>query len=139
MVKLLKECNKLKEVLSANKETQFFSEGLLDGADYKSQITRAIFEEITQELSTKIIVPIEKVLFRANKTVNDIDLVELIGGGIRIPKVQAILNEFFGVNKIGFHLNGDEAMALGAAFLAANYSSSFRVFFFFFYKKKLFI
>lgn len=29
--------------------------------------------------------------------------------------------------EIGTHMNGDEAMALGTAFLAANLSSSFRV------------
>ncbi|EGR32714.1 hypothetical protein IMG5_073090 [Ichthyophthirius multifiliis] len=127
MVKLLKESNKVKEILSANKETQFFSEGLLDGNDFKSFITRSKFEEITSNLTQNVLIPVHKVLQMSNKTKEDIEIVELIGGGVRIPKVQQILGDFFGQNKTGFHLNGDESMALGAAFLAANYSSSFRV------------
>lgn len=35
MIKLLKECNKLKEILSANKESRFFVENLLDNIDFK--------------------------------------------------------------------------------------------------------
>jgi hypoxia up-regulated 1 len=55
-----------------------------------------------------------------------------------MPRVQALLREFIvagnasaaeanPLNILGQHLNGDEAMALGAAFVAANKSSSFRV------------
>ena len=46
MIKLMKSCNKLKEVhqynqtLSANKETRFFVENLYDGIDFQSQIKR---------------------------------------------------------------------------------------------------
>lgn len=87
MVKLLKECNKVKEILSANKEMPFFSEGLLEGNDFKSAITRAKFEELSADLLAKIVVPIEIVLARANKTIDDIDEIELIGGGIRVPKI----------------------------------------------------
>jgi molecular chaperone DnaK (HSP70) len=31
--------------------------------------------------------PIEEVLKKAGVTIQDVDLVELIGGGIRVPKV----------------------------------------------------
>ncbi|EGR34515.1 hypothetical protein IMG5_009240 [Ichthyophthirius multifiliis] len=127
MVKLLKECNKAKEVLSANKDFQFFSEGLLEGSDFTSNINRTIFENINQQLFEKVTIPIQKVLERSNKTLSDINKVELIGGSIRVPKVQQILQEYLQELKPGFHLNGDEAMAQGAAFHAANYSSSFRV------------
>ncbi len=50
MVKLLKECNKAKEVLSANKDFQFFSEGLLEGSDFTSSINRTTFESINEAL-----------------------------------------------------------------------------------------
>lgn len=71
--------------------------------------------------------PIDKVLQIANKTISDISIVELIGGGIRIPKIQSTLNEYFGAIEVGTHLNSDESMALGAAFHAANQSHSFKV------------
>ncbi|OQS07494.1 hsp70, partial [Thraustotheca clavata] len=58
--------------------------------------------------------------------VEDLSAVEVIGGGVRIPKIQSILTEFVH-RDLGKRLNGDEAMALGAAFHAANLSTSFRV------------
>jgi hypoxia up-regulated 1 len=55
--------------------------------------------------------------------------VELLGGSVRIPRVRRALEEYFRESKLdlGQHLNGDEAMALGAAFRAANLSTNFRV------------
>ena len=43
---------------------------------------------------------------------------ELLGGGVRMPRVKKTLEEYFKSAKleVGQHLNGDEAMALGAAF-----------------------
>jgi len=40
MIKLQNQCNKVKEVLSANKESLFFVEGLHDEIDFRSKITR---------------------------------------------------------------------------------------------------
>lgn len=87
MVKLLKECNKVKEILSANKQLPFFSEGLLEGNDFMSSISRTQFEEITAHLLAEITKPIDIILKRANKTIADIDDIELIGGGIRVPRI----------------------------------------------------
>jgi len=50
MIRLLKECNKLKETLSANKESSFFVEGLVNDDDFKSHITRQEFEDASQHL-----------------------------------------------------------------------------------------
>jgi len=87
MVKLLKECNRVKEVLSANKEMSFFSEGLLEGNDYNSHVSRVKFEEASKELLSVVTKPIDIILARANKTIADIDIIELIGGGLRIPRI----------------------------------------------------
>jgi molecular chaperone DnaK (HSP70) len=87
MVKLLRECNKVKEILSANKEMPFFSEGLLEGSDFRSQISRTKFEELSASLLNQVVKPIDVILSRANKTIEDIDAIELIGGGIRVPKI----------------------------------------------------
>jgi len=51
----------------------------------------------------------------------------MIGGATRTPRVQELLKEFIGDLELSSHLNGDEAMAKGAAFHAANFSASFRV------------
>lgn len=88
MVKLLKECNRAKEILSANKEMTFFSEGLLEGNDFNGHISRTQFEESLAPLLSEVIKPVEIILAKANKTIADIDVIELIGGGVRVPKVQ---------------------------------------------------
>ena len=44
MIKLHKESEKIKEVLSANKEMNVYLENLLDGDDFHTVITRSEFE-----------------------------------------------------------------------------------------------
>ena len=64
-------------------------------------------------------------------TMADIKFVEVVGGAWRVPKVQQILSSHFKSGEsslpLGQHLNGEEAGAMGAALVAANSSSSFRV------------
>ena len=104
-----------------------------------TKVTRGEFEEVCAELFAKITAPIDTALANAGMEIGNIDAVELLGGSVRMPKVKALLDEYFSkatvtneagqVEKVevGQHLNGDEAMALGAAFRAANLSTSFRV------------
>jgi len=54
-------------------------------------------------------------------------MIELLGGGIRVPKIQEILQTTLNKAELGVHLNGDEAMCFGSAFIAANSSASFKV------------
>jgi len=63
---------------------------------------------------------------------HNITQVELLGGGVRVPKIQSILSDNVG-KKLGQHMNGDDSMSFGAAFIAANFSSAFRS------KQKLFL
>lgn len=44
-----------------------------------------------------------------------------------MPKVQEIIKKMMSTDELHVHLNGDEAMCFGSAFLAANSSSSFKV------------
>lgn len=127
MIKLLKESNKFKETLSANKDAMFYSENLFEGVDFKSHIQRSQFEEKSQHLLNYVTSPIDYVLKLGNRTLQDIDVLEIIGGSVRVPKVQQILTQYLEGKELGAHLNGDESMAFGAAFLAANLSHSFRV------------
>jgi hypoxia up-regulated 1 len=73
--------------------------------------------------------PIEQALKLANITLEELDAVELIGGAMRVPKVQEAISHVLGDGKLelGMHLNSDESMALGAAFHGANVSTSFKV------------
>ena len=131
MAKLRKSAEKVKKVLSANKQYPITVESLCDDMDFRGTvITRDEFEEMAKDLFDRALTPVEQALDMANITIDQINQVEIIGGGVRIPKVQELLADFFkldSVSDLGVHLNGDEAMALGAAFRAANMSKAFRV------------
>lgn len=128
MAKLRIQANKVKHVLSANNEIPVFVDGLYKDTGLSTHVSRAKFEEVAHDLLDRSVKPIEKALNAANLTLEDIDEVELIGGGMRIPKVQEMIQSFLGDDlELGKHINGDEAMALGAAFHGANVSTAFRV------------
>jgi hypoxia up-regulated 1 len=58
-------------------------------------------------------------------SLEDIDQVEIVGGGLRVPKVQDLIKEATGKQELMVHLNGDESMSFGSSFIAANYSDQF--------------
>ena len=118
---------KYKEVLSANKEAFITVIGVEGGDDLQTKVTRDEFEEINKDLIEKIYIPIEDVLKKTNKTINNISQIELIGGSIRIPSIQEEIKKKLGEKSdiLGIHMNGDDSMALGAAYMCANSSKNF--------------
>eukprot|EP01039_Chlorochromonas_danica_P006723 gene6723-7432_t len=129
MTRLRIEANKVKEVLSANNEFPVRAEQLHADVDLNTKVTRSEFEDAAADLFERVVAPIERALEMANLSLQDINEVELLGGGVRMPKIKKLLDDYFKVANLplGQHLNGDEAMALGAAFRAANLSTAFRV------------
>lgn len=129
MTRLRIEATKIKEILSANAEYPVKFEQLHADLDLSTKVTRADFETACNDLFAKITKPIEEALLMANISLQDVKAVELLGGGVRMPKVKKVLEEYFKVAslELGQHMNGDESMALGAAFRGANLSTSFRV------------
>lgn len=128
MTKLRLQANKAKHVLSANTEIPIYIDALYDDTSYKSLISRAKFEEFSHDLLTRTTKPIEAALKAANMTLDDIDIIELIGGGMRVPSVQKSIQKYLGDKlELGLHINSDESMALGSAFHGANVSTAFKV------------
>jgi hypoxia up-regulated 1 len=129
MTRLRLEALKIKEVLSANNEIPLKIEQLHAEVDLVTKVTRAELEQACQPLFARAVDVIQSALSMGNLTLADITAVELLGGSVRVPKVKKTLEEYFraGDLELGQHLNGDEAMALGAAFRAANLSTAFRV------------
>ncbi|MEX0822629.1 MAG: molecular chaperone DnaK [Rhodothermales bacterium] len=77
-------------------------------------ITRAKFEELTDDLIERTIPPMEKALKDAGISKDEIDEVILVGGSTRVPKVQETVEQFFG-KKPNKSVNPDEVVAIGAA------------------------
>ena len=67
----------------------------------------------------KCLEPVKKVLSDSGIAKTDIHEVVLVGGSTRIPKVQALLKEFFNGKDLNKKINPDEAVAFGAAVQAA--------------------
>lgn len=129
MARLRLEALKVKEVLSANQEFPIKIEQLHADVDLVTKVTRAEFEAVCEDLLARVTDAVSGALEMADMTLQNVSAVELLGGGVRIPKVKQTLETFFraGDLELGQHLNGDEAMALGAAFRGANLSTAFRV------------
>lgn len=51
----------------------------------------------------------------------------MLGGGIRTPKITEILENAVKGKELGVHLNGDEAMCFGSAFIGSNNTMNFKV------------
>ena len=80
----------------------------------EQDITRATFENITEDLIERTVGPTEQALEDAGLGKNDIDEVILVGGSTRMPQVQAQVEELVG-QEPKKNVNPDEAVALGAA------------------------
>ena len=78
------------------------------------KLTRAKFEALADKLFERCLKPCEAALKDANMSTSQIDEVILVGGSTRIPKVQEIVEKFFG-RKPNKGVNPDEVVAIGAA------------------------
>ncbi|MEN9314269.1 MAG: hypothetical protein RIS35_662 [Pseudomonadota bacterium] len=78
------------------------------------KITRAKLEALVDELVQRTVEPCRLALKDAGLKVSDIDDVILVGGMTRMPKVQQVVQEFFG-KEPRKDVNPDEAVAVGAA------------------------
>lgn len=77
-------------------------------------VTRAKFENLVEDLVQRTIEPCRKALRDAGVSTSDITDVILVGGQSRMPRVQAVVKEFFGKDPRK-DVNPDEAVAIGAA------------------------
>ena len=77
------------------------------------KLTRAKFESLADNLFERCLRPCEQALKDAGVSASQIDEVILVGGSTRIPKVQEIVEKFFG-KKPNKSVNPDEAVAIGA-------------------------
>lgn len=82
------------------------------------KLTRSKFEQLVGDLIEKTIGPCKDALSDAGLSTSNIDEVLLVGGQTRTPRVQQVVQSFFGKepNKT---VNPDEVVAIGAAIQAA--------------------
>ena len=81
------------------------------------KLTRAKLEALVEDLVARTIKPCEAALKDAGLKPNEIDEVILVGGMIRMPKIQEAVKNFFG-REPHKGVNPDEVVAVGAAIQA---------------------
>ncbi|HEY9177874.1 MAG TPA: molecular chaperone DnaK, partial [Flavipsychrobacter sp.] len=78
------------------------------------KLSRSKFESLADSLVQRTLEPCQKALKDAGINASEIDEVILVGGSTRIPKIQEVVEKFFG-KKPNKSVNPDEVVAIGAA------------------------
>ena len=115
--RLKEAAEKAKVELSSSSETEINLPYItaVDGVPKHlvKKLSRAKFEQLADKLFERCLRPCEQALKDAGMKSSEIDEVILVGGSTRIPKVQEIVEKFFG-KKPNKSINPDEAVAVGA-------------------------
>lgn len=78
------------------------------------KLSRSKFEQLVDPLVQRTLEPLKKALADSGYSASQIDEVILVGGSTRIPKIQEVVEKFFG-KKPHKGVNPDEVVAIGAA------------------------
>jgi molecular chaperone DnaK len=105
-----------KEALSLRPQTAMLVQH--EGRRLKIEISREVFRDISQDLLQRCEFLCGQVLKQANCGWPDVALVLLVGGSTRMPMIQDMLRAISG-REPSLLINPDEAVALGAACVAA--------------------
>jgi len=117
--RLRTQCERAKRTLSSSTQATIEIDSLFDGIDYSCSLSRARFEELNMDYFRNSMGPVEKCLRDSGVDKRGVNEVVLVGGSTRIPKVQAMIQEFFNGKEPNRSINPDEAVAYGAAVQAA--------------------
>ncbi len=119
--RLTEAAEKAKIELSQRQETQInlpFITADQNGPKHLDlKLTRAKFEQLTEDLTARCRAPFESALKDANMTVSDLDEVILVGGSTRMPVIQELVKQMAG-KEPHRGVNPDEVVAVGAAIQA---------------------
>lgn len=124
MRKLKNACENAKKTLTTCADASIVLESLLDYQDFHSKLSLSRFEELNLDLFEKVVSSVESAIRTAAISQSKIDHVLLVGGSSRIPKLHALLKEFFNWKTLNKNLNSDEAVVSGAAIWGASLSSA---------------
>ena len=120
--RLKEAAEKAKQELSSSMETEvnlpFITADAAGPKHLNIRLTRSKLEQLVEDLVQETLVPCKKALKDASCTASDINEVILVGGMTRMPRIQKVVQEFFG--KLPHRgVNPDEVVAMGAAIQGA--------------------
>ncbi|KAL6858491.1 heat shock protein 70 [Trichoderma novae-zelandiae] len=126
MARTIAAAEKTKKILSANQQAPVNIESLMNDVDASAMVTRQEFEAMIEPLLSRVHLPLEQALAQAKLSKDDIDVIEIVGGGSRVPILKERIQAFF-EKPLSYTMNADEAVARGCAFSCAILSPAFRV------------
>ncbi len=119
--RLKEAAEKAKIELSASAQTEinlpFITADQSGPKHLTMKLTRSKFEQLVDDLVQRTIEPCKAALKDAGLKAGEIDEVVLVGGMTRMPKIQEVVNKFFG-KEAHKGVNPDEVVAMGAAIQA---------------------
>jgi molecular chaperone DnaK len=120
--RLKEAAERAKHELSSSLETEvnlpFIAATATGPLHLQARLTRGKLETLVEDLVQKSLEPCRVALSDAKLETRDIDQVILVGGQTRMPRVQKVVEEFFG-KKPNKRVDPDEVVAVGAAIQAA--------------------
>ena len=120
--RLKEAAEKAKHELSSSTETEvnlpFITADASGPKHLNVRLNRSKLEQLVEDLVKRTLEPLKKALQDAGMTANDIDEVILVGGMTRMPRIQEVVQEFFG-KAPHKGVNPDEVVAIGAAIQGA--------------------
>jgi molecular chaperone DnaK len=107
----------LSQVVSTEINLPFITADATGPKHLITTLTRAKFEELTDDLTQRTVGPFRQALADAKLSEKDIDEVVLVGGSTRMPVIQSLVKKLTGKDP---HqgVNPDEVVAVGAAIQA---------------------
>ncbi|WP_278235557.1 molecular chaperone DnaK [Isoptericola sp. AK164] len=108
----------LSSATSTNISMQYLSMSENGPVHLDEKLTRAQFQQLTQDLVDRTKEPFHAVIRDAGISVSEIDHVVLVGGSTRMPAVADVVRELTGGKDPNKGVNPDEVVAVGAALQA---------------------
>ncbi|DBA01693.1 TPA: hypothetical protein N0F65_010344 [Lagenidium giganteum] len=116
--RLFQACEKLKKLLSTINEAGVTVENIAQDKDITIQLGREVFEQLCASERVQLKNMLDRALTKSELSSADISSVEIVGGGTRIPFVQATIEQAVGGESgiLGRMLDSTSSIAVGAAY-----------------------
>ena len=108
----------LSSATSTNISMQYLSMSENGPIHLDSKLTRAQFQQMTEDLLERTKAPFQAVIRDAGIKLSEIDHIVLVGGSTRMPAVTDVVRELTGGREPNKGVNPDEVVAVGAALQA---------------------
>lgn len=113
--RLISGCERIRKLLSQLNDASVTIENLTDNGDVNFSLKRDEFNEISASLLDRIKNVIDSAVETANLDGTPVSFVEILGGGLRMPAIQKLLQDKFGEDIVFGAKLDDASIALGAA------------------------